>query len=356
MNASVWDQQIMKTKILTGLITLILLSVVSVFPRDDKCSGLQKLIDETYDFKPSELSEEEKNKKSAEMDVIWEKVDVDKETLVLCIKRALGKKDANNFFIFDAANLLMSINPSEESKKILINSYAKVDLEDVDLAYWMPRIAFLGYEGFDTSAAGQNWMKTPNPAYYMNRIHRPGTIDKATGALIIYGSMDEKFATPALSKIASQKDHIAREMAIELLTVQATPEAYLTVKNIDQKGLSEKTKQLVKAFLARPLPLTPREPQTTRQQWLEVFQQLVDGDSSNFMIMAYADPNGDRDVIVVMKKEDIPLIRKVRRYFASRANPDSPAWYKSFTDILLTMINKEESNKNYVRNCWICWR
>jgi len=34
--------------------------------------------------------------------------------------------------------------------------------------------------------------------------------------------------------------------------------------------------------------------------------------------------------------------RKARRYFAATANPHSPEWYKSFTDVLMALTWKPE--------------
>jgi hypothetical protein len=253
----------------------------------------------------------------------------------------MKKPEADGFFIFDASNLLISVDPSDEHKELLIKSYMQVDFEDVDLAYWVPQIAKLGYEGFDTSAAGRKWIDAANPSYPYPDPKHPGIINKYRGTLIIYGSMDEKYAIPALSEIALKKDHIYRGVAIALLTHHTSPEVYKFLQKIDQKELSEQVKGIVQSILSRPTLLRPRKLQTDRETLLKVFQKLVDGDSSEFMKMAEDDPQGDRDVIVLMKKEDLPLLRKVRRYFAAWSHPDSAVWYSAFTKILLTITNNE---------------
>ena len=58
------------------------------------CTEFQSLVDKTYDFKPTKLSEAQQTAKSAEMDVIWEKVKADKK-LLPCLRTALESPKAN---------------------------------------------------------------------------------------------------------------------------------------------------------------------------------------------------------------------------------------------------------------------
>lgn len=317
----------------------LLLSSVSSFAQEN-CAEFKKLAAQTYNFKPSKLTPAERDVKSKAMDVVWEKVKANPKELLPCLREAIDVPTDDSFFKFDASNLLIQLDQSADAKKILIKSYAAVDLADVNLAYWMPYIAVLGYEGFDTSAAGENWLRHPNPSYYSPR-HGTLPVTKEIGALIIYGSMDESLATPALMKIAAAENHPGRETAVDLLLKQATAESFKELSKLNQKGLSETSK---KKTTSRPVLIVPREgtPKTTRQAYLDAFQQLVEGKPQTFLKLATEITDGEKDVVAVMKKEDVPLIRKARRFFAASANPHSADWYKSFTNILWTMIWKLE--------------
>ncbi len=140
-------------------------------------------------------------------------------------------------------------------------------------------------------------------------------VDKEIGALIIYGSMDEKIATPALEKIALQENHPAREIAVKLLMQQMTPESFQALRKLNQKGLSENARQSISNFLTKPQLLAPREgePKITRQQYLDAFNQLVNGKSRAFMDLTIKVSDGEKDAVAVLKEEDIPLVRKARR-------------------------------------------
>jgi hypothetical protein len=333
----------MKTQTLVALFLLAVFSVSPVLAQRENCIEFQKLVDATYNFKPSKLTPDERTTKSAAMDKVWTKVKANRQKLLPCLYKTINSQTSDSFFRFDASNLLIQLDESSEAKKTLIKAYAQVDFDDIDLRYWMPYIAILGYEGFDTSAAGENWLKHPNPEYYLPQ-HGTLGVNKEIGAFIIYGSMNESIATPALAKIALQENHSAREIAIRILMQQATPESFQTLKKLNQKGLSDIARQSINTFLTAPKILAPREgePKVTRQQYLDVFNQLVAGKAQPFLKLATEVSDGEKDAVAVLKQEDIPLIRKARRFFAASANPHSAEWYKSFTDILMALTWKPE--------------
>ncbi len=333
----------MKRIISISLFLVTVFCVVPVLAQRENCIEFQKLVNVTYNFKPSKLTPEERTAKSAAMDKVWNEVKANRQKLLPCLREAINSPTADKFFGFDASNLLIELDQSDESKKTLIKNYAEVDFDDIDLRYWMPYIAILGYENFDTSEAGENWLKHPNPEYYLPQ-HGTFSVNKEIGAFIIYGSMDESIATPALVKIALQENHSAREIAIRILMQQATPESFQALKKLNQKGLSENARQSINTFLTAPKILAPREgePKVTRQQYLDVFNQLVAGKAQPFLKLATEVSDGEKDAVAVLKQEDIPLIRKSRRVFAASANPHSAEWYKSFTDILMALTWKPE--------------
>jgi len=336
----------MKRQILIGLYLLVVYCAVPVLAQGENCIEFQKLVNVTYNFKPSKLTPEERTAKSAAMDKVWNQVKANRQELLPCLYKVINSRTSDSFFRFDASNLLIQLDESSEAKKTLIKAYAEVDFDDIDLRYWMPYIAILGYEGFDTSAAGESWLKYPNPEYYLPQ-HGTLGINKEIGVLIIYGSMDESIATPALAKIALQENHSAREIAIRILMQQVTPESFQTLKKLNQKGLSENARQSINTFLTAPKILAPREgePKVTRQQYLDVFNQLVAGKAQPFLKLATEVSDGEKDAVAVLKQADIPLIRKARRVFAASANPHSAEWYKSFTDILMALTWKPETIK-----------
>jgi len=319
---------------------LILLIACSVRSQTVQCGELQRLVKETYNFKPAKLSEAEQTVKSNGLDRVWNLVKANRSELLPCLRAALADPNADGFFHFDGSNLLVSLDPSRDSKTILIHSYALVDLNDVDLRVWVTQLASLGVEGFDVSEPADKWLRYPGARYYLPE-HGAYEVTADNGAMFLYGSMDEAQATPALMKIVSDKSHPGREIGLWALMNQATPESLQALKQINAAEFSRKAQSSLKALLTRPQLFQPRaKPKTNRQEFVTAFERLLAGDSGPFLELVSAVPDGEKDVVAVLKPEDMALVRKVRRRIIAGGNQHSIEFYNSFTKILMTLVWK----------------
>lgn len=310
------------------------------------CEEFSRAVRDTYNFKPSRLKDDaERSAKSAAMDRIWNMVKARQKELLPCLRAALEDPKSDPWFGFDGSTLLVYLDPSPESKATQVRRYASTELEDVDLEVWVSTLARLGAEGFDVSEAGARWLALPKAEYYLPQ-HGAYHVTKLEGALYIYGSMDEAQATPALLKIVNQPANPAREYALALLIVQTTPEALRALKGFDASGLSSSARAAIREFLERPKLFEPREkPKTSREEFLKAFNGVVNGEPNYFFELVSQVPDGEKDVVAVLKPEDLPLVRKVRRKFIAAANPHATEYYDSFTKILLTFVLRTETLK-----------
>lgn len=330
---------------LTMTLLIITISVIVAAQAKEPCSSFQPFIKATYNFKPSKLSDAERDAKVEAMDKVWNMAKANSKELLPCLRAALESPDADQWFRFDGSNLLVSLDPSPESKAIQIRNYTNVDLNDVHLQVWVETLSRLGAEGFDVSEAGDRWLRYPQARYVLPR-HGAYEVGAFQGALFIHGSMDEAQATPALLKIISQASHPGREHALWILMSQVTPESLRALKQINASAFSEKAQKSLRALLNSPQLIEPRaKPKTSREAFLKAFQGIVNGNWNMFFELVAEVPDGEKDVVAVLKPEDMPLIRKVRRLVIANANPHAIEFYKSFTDILMTMVWKPEFMK-----------
>src|SRR5437868_4959699 len=317
-----FTKSIMLRSVVIGVI--LPCAIPSTLYSQDKnsCTALQETIKSTYSFRPSLLAnEKERNEKSGEMDRFWEAVKASKNELLPCLRLALDDPRTDAWFRFDGSNLLVSLDPSESSKKLQIRNYAAANLEDVDLRVWVGTLARLGAEGFDVSVAGERWLTDPKAVYFLPE-HGAFKVDKFLGAIFLFGSMDEAQATPALLKIAGSPEHPGREHAISLLLMQATPEAIEGLKQINQAKLSPDAQSALRKHLTKPILFEARaKPKTSREQFLRAFNDAVSGNWNYFLQLVSEVPDGEKDVVAVLKTEDMPLLRKVRRLMIAKANP-----------------------------------
>lgn len=334
----------------TALVLLIAAAVFSAAAHaragQSSCEGFARSVRATYNFKPSRLKDEaESDAKSEAMDRFWAEVKADQKNLLPCLRAALKDPQSDPWFRFDGSNLLVSLDPSPESKAEQARQYAAVDLGDVSFYYWVPTLARLGAEGFDVSEAGARWLALPKPEYYLPQ-HGARKVDKPLGALFIYGSMDEAQATPALLKVANTPAHPGREIAVSLLVMQATPEALRGLKEAVLPGLPAKEQAALRRRLENPSTLRPREkPRTSREQFLKAFDEAAGGSWGSFFALVSEVPDGEKDVVATLKAEDVPLVRRVRRRMIANAHQHAAEYYASFTQILTTLILRTEATK-----------
>jgi hypothetical protein len=206
---------------------------------------------------------------------------------------------------------------------MLFDALQRVPMDDVDLRTWVHFASSFGVDGFDTSGLGRKWLAYPKAEYYLPE-HGAYKIDRRTAALFIFGSMDEKYATPALIEISKSATGDQQKIATWLLQQQATPEA------------------LGVAPLSRPQLVEPRKsPRNTREEFMSAFRALLDGQDEPFMKLIESVPDGERDLVAVATADDLDTIRKVRRHYAAINNQHMIEFYDQFTQIILTMVLRE---------------
>jgi len=309
------------------------------------CAEFQKTIASTYNFNPAVLNDAQRAAKSAELDRVWNAVRASRQTLVPCLRNALQNSNANSFFGIDGSSLLMQVDPSRSAKAIQVNSFTKANLDGIDLEYWVSTLAHRGAEGFDVSEAGAKWLAYPNAKFYLSR-HGGVEVNAFIGAIFIFGSMDEDLATPTLLKIANQVAHPRRDDALLILMSQATPAAYAALKQVNTTGMSADLKAVLRKFNEGPDLLKPRVyPKLTREEQLNAFQELVNGDRTAFREMVLKAPDGEVDAVATLKPEDLPLLRMARRVTIANCNQHVVSDYRSFTAILLALTWKPELMK-----------
>ena len=331
----------MKKRILS-LILICAFVYCAAAQSDNSCDDFQKLVKATYNFKPSELSSSEQTVKSAAMDKVWEKVKNKPTFFAPCLRELLIAPDANRWFLFDGSCLLVEVDPSKTSKQIEIDNLAKVDFSDVQLRTWVEIVAHRGFEGFDVSKLGELWLACSNAEYYLPE-HGAYKVDKGNGALFIYGSMDESLATPALLKTISDTNSSGREISLQILMSQATTNALQVLTHVNVAGFSPEAKRSLMALLKKPDLIQPRKkPKSSREEYINAFEDMLKGTWKTFDDLVEKVPDGEKDVVAVLKPKDLPLLRKVRRLVISKGNQHMIEYYNSFTQILMTLTWKSE--------------
>ena len=326
---------------LSSLIVLCAIPSILYSQEKDQCRAFQETIKTTYNFRPSLLANaSEREKKSAAMDKVWESVKGNPGELLPCLQRALADPKADSWFLFDGSNLLVSLDGSNGARELQIKSYAATNLEDVDLRLWVTTLAQRGVEGFDVSGPGERWLSFPKARYFLPE-HGAYEVNPVTGALFIFGSMEEAQAVPALLRIIKQSNHAGREAAVAILLNENTPESLRSLQELDVSSLSLRTRNIIRHELTHPDLFESRsKPRTSRSEFLDAFNAWLRGDPRPFLDLIDKVPDGERDVVATLTQEDLPLVRKMRRRMISGGNQHSIEFYASFTKIIRTIMLK----------------
>ena len=301
------------------------------------CSELRSAVKSTYDFKPSKLTEAQQKKKSAEMDKVWNLVEAHPAEMAPCLMAEMEGLDADRWFLFDAGSLLQKFDHSPRANRLILRGCQLVDLDDVALLDWVQRLTALALQDLDISGAAERWMRYPHASYVVPQ--HAFTVKRSEGAFFLYGSMNEALAAPALLKIASDPAHPERELALSLLAHLVTPESDDAFRSVDLSGFPAQVQTAALSEIASRTIFKPRNPpKSKREEIVAAFQSAANQrDFGLFMKLVEKVPDGERDVVTVMKPEDLPLIRKVRRAMAASGNPHLMEDYPYFTGIIWTL-------------------
>lgn len=301
----------------------------------DDCDALHSMIRDTYTFRPSELTRDEKNAAAASMQKVWEHVQAAPETYTECLREELRADDADPWFRFDGSALLVQIDPSEASKALQTELWCEVDFAQVDLQYWLELLLVRAGEGFDVTVGAERWLAHENPHYSMPS-HGLFAVRRLEGALFLFGGMDEARATPALIRIAAQEGHRGRFEAVQLLTMQATPAAWTALGALDTSDFPPQVASLLAQMKHVPPapPTGESELQLSREAILSDLRARLGDESAERLDGRASDEDWVRSAFAVLRPEDLPLLREVRRQRARRPSDEAVYEYVKLTRVI----------------------
>jgi len=172
----------------------------------------------------------------------------------------------------------------------------------------------------------------------------------ATGALFLFGSLDEERATPALARIAADGKQPGRLIATWLMVFQLTPAAVQRLRTTDVSSMPAEARAAIQALLAdappprQPPPATTGLPQA-RERWLQAFGAFLEGDAAPLGAMRGTEALGGSTggstsaswasgLPAVLKVDDVPLLRRLRRCFARMATPSAADDYIALSTVI----------------------
>ena len=124
-------------------------------------------IDSIYNFKPSKLTDKERELKMPGLDKFWEKVKADTIQYLPQLRNELKKNGHNPFFYYDGSGLLLSLTSNRTDKELAIEAVAKCDLDDISQKIYVKTLNGLANEGFDVTEPAIKILYADNFSFFI---------------------------------------------------------------------------------------------------------------------------------------------------------------------------------------------
>lgn len=201
------------------MLSAVLVSLL-VHPAQASCSAIQDLKAKVYTFRPSALSDKERDAKSKEMDDFWNLVESRKTDGAACLRQLLADEKGETFFLYDGAALLARLDRSEPSLRLVVSSIARAPLADVEGGAYVNLAIALGRENADISPLAVRFLAHPDDK--LSAPQHAMTVDRMFGVLLLFGSLPVDRADAALIQALESGETRVRDSAAMALAVLMT--------------------------------------------------------------------------------------------------------------------------------------
>jgi hypothetical protein len=303
---------------------------------ESACVELQKDKSTIYGFHPSQISQKEREAKSAQMDRFWESVKSQKQPDIDCLKQLIVAEQQDGFFVFDAVSLLLSLDTSSASLEVATSGIAKADLKDLDSSAYIRTTLFLLHRGMDITPLVAHYMTAPEVKGFVPQ--HAMTLDRETGAIFMYGSMPISSADQSLIRMLSSNESTTRSAAVALLPLSLTEDSFKAIKTVDRISLPESIRKAVEGTMKHQ---RIEDVGPTKKSRVEVLQTLnrIPKFGGDFWGVA-GDKEFTQSAIALLQEEDLPVLREARRKSIYSLSDEALHEYFALSRVLLGVINR----------------
>jgi hypothetical protein len=336
------------------MILVSLLLVASAPAEGDQCSELQALKHQAYGFRPTKLTQQQQTERSQQIDRFWNIAQAERERGATCLRSMLKAESVDRFFLFDGASLLFHLDPSPASLEVVSDAVSRSDLGEINPAAYVELALELAQHGVDTGGLAEKYMQYPQVDSVVPEHALP--LDRATGAIFLYGSMPDeradKYVTPLLG--SSNKD--VRAAAALMLALNMTRESYRALAELPEiDDLPEQVRKQVVAALAyhapsgRSVPTYSREQVLARLRALPRTPEAVEKElRKEKPVLGIADDEPFiRSAIATLTATDLDVVREARRVSLMSVSDESLYEYAAYTKVILGVINRLDLYREY---------
>jgi len=332
----------------------ILLLPTAAAAQEKGCAELLALKKTTYGFHPGKLTEQQQTAKESQIDCFRRVAESQGERGVRCLREMLKSEANDSFFLFDGARLLLHLDDSQPSLAAVSAAAARSDLGEINPVSYVELVLELARHGMDTGALAEKYVLYPNVDDYVAGHSLP--VDRATGAIFLYGSMTPERADRYLVPLLGVKEADVRGTAALQLALNMTYESYRALAALPGlDSLPEYAQKQVIAALAYHAPADREIPAYTREQTLarlrtlprSLEQMQAELNKESPVLGIANDEPMVRSAIATLNADDLGTVREARRTALMSVSEDSLNEYAAYTRVILEVINRLDLYKEY---------
>ena len=338
-----------------GLVLMSLLLVTAAAAAQEQaCAELQALKKGTYGFRPTKLTQQQRTAKEQQIDRFRKLTEEQGQRGIACLRAMLKSESTDSFFLFDGASLLLHLDDSQPSLAVLSDAAARSDLGEINAAGYVELVLELARHGMDTGLLAEKYMLYPKVDDYVAEHSLP--VDRATGAIFLYGSMTPERADEALGPLLNAKEMDVRGTAALQLALNMTHESYRALAALPGlDGLPDYAQKQVIAALAyhspegKVIPTYSREQVLARLNTLPRTPEQVEAElkkESPVVGIANDEPL-IRSAIATLNATDLGVVREARRAALMSVSEESLEEYTAYTRVILGVINRLDLYREY---------
>ncbi len=307
-----------------------------------KCVTLAEAKRKTYGFHPSKLSKSEQQAKTAEMDQFWNSVKAAGPDGLTCIANMIADEKDDLYFLFDAASLLATFDASGRSDSAIVSALSRTDLADVDPPGFIDLALQVSKRGGDIGPAAHNYMNAEKVTAYLPA-HGAYKLDRASGAILLYGSMPADAVDKYLAVEMGSKNAETRDDAALAWSFNMTEASFKGLASLgDMKDFSKVTREQVDAarHYVRVPVTTPAK--YTRAEILSRIAKWPD----------FPDPPTESKALdnafyATLTAQDLSTVREARRRVITSVSNEAIETYTEVSRMLMNLINVLDAYKEY---------
>ena len=315
-------------------ITVLLLIGTGV--AQDPCSAINQAKVRTYGFHPSNLSKQERDQKSKQMDQFWSLAKATGPEGLGCIRQLIGRETADTYFLFDGASLLAHFDKSGSSDPAILDGLVRTDMKDVDPGGYIAVALQLSKRNVDIGPAAKKYLHAKDVTVYLPE-HGGYKLDRLRGAILLYGSSNPAFVDRNLIPELSSPEQDVRSTAAMILAQDLTEESFRALSSLGtMESFSKEAQEWAKAIRARRHIDVTKPAKYTREQMLGKVARLPDVDSD---IDEAENKALDNSIYATFTPQDLDALREGRRKMIMGISNESVEGYEEISRVILNLIN-----------------